>query len=99
MSSNPALVNPIVGRWHYRSFLNDPANVPFGNLEFGDGTLRFYPTAMNAIAGRIGDDQTWELQLQGSMSYGNPFRMRFQGKGLVSGEQWIYDYEGYLCPI
>ena len=27
MSSNPPLTNPIVGRWHYRSFLNDPANV------------------------------------------------------------------------
>jgi hypothetical protein len=23
-------------------------------------------------------------------------RARFQGTGIVNGEQWIYDYEGYL---
>lgn len=23
---------------------------------------------------------------------------RFQGVGMVGGEQWIYDYEGYLIP-
>jgi hypothetical protein len=25
-------------------------------------------------------------------------RVRFQGTGIVAGEQWIYDYEGYLVP-
>ena len=24
--------------------------------------------------------------------------VRFQGKGVVNGEEWIYDYEGYLVP-
>jgi hypothetical protein len=24
--------------------------------------------------------------------------VRFQGVGIVSGEKWIYDYEGYLVP-
>jgi hypothetical protein len=24
--------------------------------------------------------------------------VRFQGKGVVSGEEWIYDYEGWLVP-
>jgi hypothetical protein len=24
--------------------------------------------------------------------------VRFQGKGIVGGEEWIYDYEGWLVP-
>jgi hypothetical protein len=24
--------------------------------------------------------------------------MRFQGKGMVGGEEWIYDYIGWLVP-
>jgi hypothetical protein len=26
-------------------------------------------------------------------------QVRFQGKGLVSGEEWIYDYIGWLVPV
>src|SRR5205807_460582 len=26
----------------------------------------------------------------------NPFTLRFQGKGVVDGEEWIYDYVGYV---
>jgi hypothetical protein len=25
-------------------------------------------------------------------------QVRFQGKGLVNGEQWVYDYTGWLVP-
>jgi hypothetical protein len=25
-------------------------------------------------------------------------QVRFQGKGLVNGEEWIYDYLGWLVP-
>ena len=100
MSDGPgnSFTNPIIGRWRYRSFLPEPADVPFGNLEFGDGVLRFAPAPMQSITGRIGGPG-WQLMLQGSMTYGNPFTLRFQGKGLVGGEQWIYDYEGYLARL
>jgi hypothetical protein len=33
------------------------------------------------------------------MSFGNPPQVRFQGKGVVSGEEWIYDYIGWLAPV
>jgi hypothetical protein len=26
-------------------------------------------------------------------------QVRFQGKGIVSGEEWIYDYIGWLVPV
>jgi hypothetical protein len=26
-------------------------------------------------------------------------QVRFQGKGLVSGELWVYDYLGWLVPV
>jgi hypothetical protein len=26
-------------------------------------------------------------------------QVRFQGKGLVSGSEWIYDYIGWLVPV
>ena len=36
MSDQPnSLVNPLIGTWTYRSFLNDPnLDTPFDNLEF-----------------------------------------------------------------
>lgn len=105
MSDGPSnsFTNPIIGRWRYRSFLPESADVPFANLEFGDAVLRFTPGPMQAIGGRIGGPlgggKNWQLMLQGSMSYGNPFTLRFEGKGLVNGEQWIYDYEAYLTRL
>lgn len=88
--------NPFTGKWIYRSLLNDPGiNKEFNDLEFGRGTLEIYEDAMQLLAGVIGGPG-WSLRLKGSREYGTPMRVRFQGVGLVSGEQWIYDYEGYL---
>lgn len=52
---------------------------------------------MGVFKGRI-FGPGWALQLEGSISYGNPFTVRFQGRGVVGGEQWVYDYLGYFCP-
>lgn len=30
--------------------------------------------------------------------FGSPMQLRFQGKGLVGGEEWVYDYVGWLVP-
>jgi hypothetical protein len=86
----------LVGVWTYRSFLNDPdLSTQFNDLEFGRGNIRIDPSPMNEFKGLI-YDTGWQLKLTGSVNYGNPFSVRFQGKGLVSGEEWIYDYVGYL---
>ena len=88
--------NPFTGNWTYRSLLNNPdVNQAFNNLEFGRGTITINEDAMQLLSGTIGGPG-WSLTLKGSREYGTPMRVRFQGTGIVNGEQWIYDYEGYL---
>ena len=90
--------NPFVGTWTYRSFLNDAdVNKPFNDLEFGRGTIVIEEAPMQSLKGTIGGP-SWSLTLKGARAYGNPMHARFQGVGQVKGEQWIYDYEGYLVP-
>ena len=86
----------LVGTWTYRSFLNDPdLSEQFNALEFGRGNIRVEPAPMNEFRGLI-YDVGWQLKLRGSITYGNPFTVRFQGTGLVGGEEWAYDYVGYV---
>ena len=90
--------NPFVGTWAYRSFLNDAdVNKAFNDLEFGRGTIVIEEAPMQSLKGTIGGP-TWSLTLKGARAYGNPMHARCQGVGQVKGEQWIYDYEGYLVP-
>ena len=90
--------NPWVGSWTYRSLLNDPdVNTDFDKLEFGRGTLVIVEAAPEVLVGTIGGPG-WSLTLHGSRTYGYPSQVRFQGRGLVSGEEWIYDYIGWLVP-
>lgn len=99
--------NPFVGTWTYRSLLNDPVLAPdpskdprlWANLFFGYGTIVIREGAVpEELVGTIGGDG-WSLDLHGSMSSGNPGQVRFQGKGKVSGAEWIYDYIGWLVPV
>jgi hypothetical protein len=86
----------LVGIWTYRSFISNPdLNADFGALEFGRGNLRIDPAPMQNLNGLIYGDG-WQLTLKGSITYGNPFTVRFQGVGVVGGAKWIYDYVGYL---
>jgi hypothetical protein len=88
------------GSWTYRSLLNDPdGSVDFDKLEFGEGTIVINDDpAEELLTGTIGGSG-WSLDLHGSRSYGSPAQVRFQGKGLVGGEEWIYDYIGWLVPV
>ena len=87
--------NPFVGSWTYRSLLNDPdPEKAFNDLEFGVGTLVIEEAPEQVLRGTIGGEG-WSLTLHGSRDYGTPMQIRFQGKGVVSGEEWIYDYIGY----
>jgi hypothetical protein len=93
------IANPFVGSWTYRSLLNDPQiDLDFGKLEFGRGTLRIEDAGHGALRGDIGGPG-WSLALHGSFGFGSPMQVRFQGKGLVGGEEWIYDYIGWLVPV
>jgi hypothetical protein len=89
------LTNILEGNWTYRSFLNNPdGNASFDSLEFGQGTIRIDPSPLNEFTGLIYGDG-WALNLKGSATWGNPFEVRFQGTGVVGGEEWKYDYIGY----
>ena len=91
--------NPFVGTWTYRSLLNDPdGSKKFNDLKFGEGTLKIEAESFYTLGGTIGGSD-WSLNLHGSFGYGSPMQVRFQGKGLVDGEEWVYDYIGWLVPV
>ena len=91
--------NPFVGKWMYRSLLNDPdMNKNFNDLEFGRADLVIAEAAPQLLQGTIGGPD-WSLTLHGSRGYGSPMQVRFQGKGHVHGEEWVYDYIGWLVPV
>lgn len=93
------------GVWDYRSYNNltfDQVNKKEGDkdpLKFGSGTIIFEKTNLpNQVVGSIGNikREGWELKLTGSINYGDPYTARFQGRGIVNGEKWIYEYIAYL---
>jgi hypothetical protein len=95
MSQNPN-IGSLAGLWTYRSFNNDPdVSTAFNDLEFGRGNIRIDDAPFGVFAGLI-FGPGWQLQLSGSINYGDPFSVRFQGRGVVGGEEWIYDYQGYV---
>lgn len=97
MSNNTT--KPGAGTWTYRSLLNNPdLSVNFDTLEFGRGNLAIAISDDNAITGKI-YETGWELKLKGSVQYGSPATLWFQGTGIVSGSLWIYDYLCYLVPL
>lgn len=90
--------NPFVGRWTYRSLLNDPSlGTEFDKLEFGRANLTIEDDGPATLKGTIGGEG-WSLSLRGSFGFGSPMQVRFQGKGIVAGSEWIYDYIGWLVP-
>lgn len=91
--------NPFVGSWSYRSLLNDPdLSTDFNSLKFGMGTLKIEADTFDTLGGTIGGPG-WSLDLHGSFGYGSPMQVRFQGRGMIGVEEWIYDYIGWLVPV
>lgn len=89
----------VAGVWSYRSLINNPdLSVPFGNLRFGAGTLHFEVSETGKLGGTLGGPG-WSLSLDGTATDGTPATLRWQGKGAVDGEEWVYDYLGYLVPM
>lgn len=94
-----ASVNPFVGSWTYRSLLNDQdVATDFDKLEFGRATIAIAEAGATELGGTIGGSG-WSLALRGSFGYGSPMQVRFQGKGVVGGEEWVYDYIAWLVPV
>lgn len=92
--------NPILGSglWTYRSLINNPdLAADFNSLEFGRGNLLIETTQSGELSGKI-FGPGWELILNGSVQFGNPAMLWFQGSGVVGGSQWIYDYLCYVVP-
>jgi hypothetical protein len=88
----------LVGTWTYRSLLSTPdVNADFDSLEFGRGNIEIREAPLQTFDGRI-YGPGWQLELKGSIAYGNPFALRFQGRGVVGGAEWVYDYKGYYVP-
>ncbi len=86
------------GTWTYRSFRNNAdQNVEPNQLMFGMGTLALDQPDPGKIGGVLGGSG-WSLDLDGTMTEGNPVKLRWQGRGEIGGETWVYDYLGFLVP-
>lgn len=90
--------NSVVGTWSYRSLLNNPdLSASFDDLRFGAGTLVLTEPAPETLAGSLGGPG-WSLALDGTVTGGSATTVRFQGRGTLGGEEWVYDYRGFLVP-
>ncbi|AXS40972.1 hypothetical protein [Breoghania sp. L-A4] len=99
MAKSGQNANSFVGRWSYRSFLNNAdLKAEPNDLLFGSGTIHLKEEAQDRMGGTIGGPG-WSLDLHGSLAYGSPMEARFQGQGIVSGAEWIYAYVGWLVPV
>jgi hypothetical protein len=94
-------VDALAGSWTYRSLVNDPApGVPFNDLAFAEAELVIDAFEPGGFAGRLVLGPDAEMTLSGASSFGNPFAVRFQGRGASPGiEDFVYDYVGYLVPV
>jgi hypothetical protein len=87
------------GSWTYRSLQNDPEiSTAFNDLEFGRGPSDISEAPLGLLLGKTGGPG-WSLDLHGSIGYGSPWAVRFQGQGVVGGEKWVYDYIGWVVPV
>ena len=86
------------GSWTYRGYRNNPDQAVKPNeLLFGRGTLVLTQPEPGKIGGSFGGT-SWSLDLTGDVTGGDPTRLRWQGRGQIGGETWVYDYLGYVVP-
>lgn len=89
----------LTGEWLYRSFVNnaDPNKDP---ELFGEGILRMQPADFGHLVADFDFGQWGQMKVKGNVFFGNPFQLRFQGRGVkgTGAEDWVYDYNGYFVP-
>ncbi len=84
--------------WSYRSLLNNPdLSVSFNDLEFGQANMLIETDHNGGLTGKL-YGTGFELELKGSIQSGCPSTLWFQGKGVVDGSLWVYDYLCYAVP-
>jgi len=101
----------LVGSWNYRSWLNDPNPVDvtppakmcerLTSILFAEAKLVIEEASGGQLKGKLDMGSSGFLTLFGSVGYGSPFSVRFQGVGKEKGspsEGWVYDYIGWLVP-
>lgn len=93
--------DPIVGRWTYRSFINNPdISTDFDSLEWGRGELLIEYLAPGVFIGRLLFGPSYQFRLQGWASFGYPPLFRFRGVGDAADSQnQVYDYLACLNPF
>jgi len=92
------MAGSFVGTWSYRSLINNPElSTPFNDLRFGMGTLILTEPGAGDVSGTLGGTG-WSLDLIGKATPGDPDKIRFQGRGEIGGEIWVYDYLGFVVP-
>lgn len=90
------MADAFIGTWSYRSLINNPdLGVDFNDLRFGAAELKIVQTGAGKIGGSLGGPG-WMLDLDGAAIVGTPTTLRWQGRGLINDEEWVYDYLGYL---
>ena len=86
------------GTWSYRSLINNPdLSAEFNDLRFGAGTLVLAQAGPGVVEGTLGGTG-WSLALSGTATTAEPASVRFQGRGEIGGETWVYDYLGFVVP-
>ncbi|MEM6264806.1 MAG: hypothetical protein AAGI38_20000 [Bacteroidota bacterium] len=89
----------LTGKWLYRSFHNiadskEPPKI------FGQGDFNLLPAAYGELVAEFDFGKSFQMKVNGVISFGNPYALRFQAKGIkgTQSEDWVYDYKGYLVP-
>ncbi|QOG01123.1 hypothetical protein [Flavobacterium sp. MDT1-60] len=89
----------VTGKWLYRSFVNN-TNPNEDPQLFGQGELAILPSDFGHIIGDFDFGEWGKVTIKGTIHFGNPFQLRFQGRGVkgTGAEDWVYDYIGYYIP-
>jgi len=104
----PSGVEALTGTWAYRSFHNHPTYrfdecqscADLRPIVFGEATLVIEDFPPGEFTGRLIFEPGTEMALFGASSFGNPFSVRFQGRGVSPGIlDFVYDYVAYLVPV
>ena len=89
----------LAGDWLYKSFISN-SNPDDDPQLFGQGIFKIQQSDFGNISADFDFGQWGQMKVKGTVHFGNPFQMRFQGKGVkgTGAEDWVYDYIGYLVP-
>jgi hypothetical protein len=95
----------LTGVWSYRAFYNEvDLAVPFDKLRFATGRLELALSADGTtVDGRLtgegwGTWTDWSLRLSGRLEKPPSTALQWQGRNVIDGEDWVYDYRGHLLP-